>query len=73
VANGEVANRLVTARKQYRCESFGTAPHFIDSGVGYVRTVMFPGDVNSSDRPWVMRICTPCWQPRPLPPERTVR
>ena len=49
------------ARKRYRCEDYRST-HFIEPGQQHVRAVCFPGDVNSSDRPWVMRVCVPCWR-----------
>lgn len=66
----ETSDTTLTARKRYVCEAFDyRGRHFIEPGDEYVRTVCFPGDVNSSERPWVMRICEGCWtEPWRFPP-----
>ena len=49
--------RIVTARKRHRCEDYLPGYCWIEPGDRYVRAVCFPGDVNSSPQPWVMRLC----------------
>lgn len=52
----------VTARKQYWCDGPGRRDHRIPVGAPYVRCVLFPdGDVNTSDRPWMVRVCSDCY------------
>jgi hypothetical protein len=63
--------RAVVAAKRHRCDAYGGPVHHIEAGVEYVRTTVFPGDVNSSGRPSVARVCVACWSPRPLPPNAT--
>ena len=74
-----VSEALVRARKRHWCEEYGQA-HRIEPGEDYVRAVAFPdGEVNTGDRPWVMRICCdhflkygrtlPARKTRPIPPE----
>ena len=57
-ARHDYTERIVTARKRHRCAEY-TVTCWIEPGDRYLRAVSFPGDVNSSDRPWVMRICLP--------------
>lgn len=57
--------KAVTARKCHRCDaaqdiSWGRACRDIQPGDRYVRMVCFPGDINSSSAPWVMRACPAC-------------
>jgi hypothetical protein len=58
--------KIVTARKSYNCDAAQDASWFrhcsgrIAAGQQYVRMVCFPGDVNSSHVPWVMRACPAC-------------
>lgn len=59
----------VVARKRHWCEDYPHS-HHIEPGETYVRTVAFPdGDINTGDRPWVLKICEKCWTQygRPLP------
>jgi hypothetical protein len=63
-----------TARKPFRCDDRGDRA--VVAGQRYVRMVAFPGtDVNSSDRPWVLRVCEACATRygRPMPPTRGER
>ena len=53
-ARVDYTQRIVTARKRHRCED---GRCWIEPGDKYVRAVCFPGEVNSSPRPWVMRLC----------------
>lgn len=58
--------KVVTARKSHRCDAAQDASWFractgrIQPGEKYVRMVCFPGDINSSEVPWVMRACPGC-------------
>ena len=58
--------KTVRARKRHRCAvahdgSWARAcTGWIEPAEEYVRAVCFPGDVNSSDVPWVMRMCSAC-------------
>lgn len=58
--------KIVTARKGWRCDAAEDASWFrhcsgrIRPGDKYVRMVCFPGDVNPTDVPWVMRACPAC-------------
>ena len=67
----------VRAGKRHRCDDFyGCVTRWIEKGDDHIRMVAFPGhDANSSARPWVMRICIPCWRrydaEKPLPPRRS--
>jgi len=57
---------VVRARKRYECdaaEDFSwcrACSGWIERGERYVRMVCFPGDINSSRVPWVMRACPRC-------------
>lgn len=55
------STKRVVARKTHPCcgsgyECRGT----IEPGHVYLRHVSFPGDVNSSGKPWVIRECLDC-------------
>lgn len=58
--------KIVTARKAHRCDATHDASWFracsgqIKPGERYVRMVCFPGDINTSRAPWVMRACPGC-------------
>ena len=60
------SRKTVKARKRHRCDVLTDASWFractgwINPGEEYVRAVCFPGDVNSSNVPWVMRLCGAC-------------
>jgi len=60
----EYSRRVVKARKPHRCDARAGYPYpcrgIIQPGTSYVRTVAFPGDVNTSTVPWVMKICDNC-------------
>ncbi len=47
------------ARKRRRCDDYPPTPAcWINPGDLYLRAVAFPdGDVNTSDKPWVLNIC----------------
>jgi hypothetical protein len=52
---------LVKARKFHRCDNYGSGCKNIAAGEHYYRLVSWPGDeVNSSGRPWIMKICQVC-------------
>lgn len=52
----------VKARRTYRCDSYSheACTRWVDPGEHYYRLVVFPGDVNPTTRPWIMRICRSC-------------
>jgi len=58
--------KVVTARKPHQCDAWADSSWArsctgrIQPGEQYVRMVCFPGDVNSSGVPWVMRACPAC-------------
>lgn len=58
--------KVVKARKRHQCDGyrdntwFRACDGWIRPGQRYVRMVCFPGDVNSSGWPWVMRACPGC-------------
>ena len=62
----ETTAKIVKARKRYACNAaqdaswFRACTGYIQAGDHYVRMVCFPGDVNSSRVPWVMRACPAC-------------
>jgi hypothetical protein len=69
-------SQTVTTRVRRRCNegSLCAGTEWIEPGDDYARHVAFPdGDINCSDRPWVMRLCVPCQTRygRPMPPRRT--
>lgn len=56
------AVRARTARKAHRCE---TCRHrSIAPGHRYLLHTLFPGDINSSGRPWVSKECIACVEKR---------
>ena len=60
----------VTARKAFTCQSY-RCYNRIQPGEAYARWVAFPGhDANDGPQPWVLRICTACQAPKPMPPRR---
>lgn len=59
---------VVEARKHHRCEADNHGcKKWIEPKEFYLRLVAFPdGDVNTSEAPWVMRICKNCLNPELL-------
>jgi hypothetical protein len=69
----DTARRVVTARKQYRCDVRDhyprPCPGTIRPGERYVRLVAFPGHIaNDGPAPWVMRECLACAANRGVEP-----
>jgi hypothetical protein len=64
----------VIARKSFRCEEYQCRQP-VEPGEAYARTVAFPGDVNSSNRPWVLKLCSSCYTRygKTMPPRRSYR
>lgn len=55
------AAKAVRARKYRYCNGETWAHDVrIQPGDLYVRSVMFPGDINFSGRPWVHALCSAC-------------
>ena len=71
----------VVARKVHWCDDERgrggqVGHHRIPAGAPYVRCVAFPdGDINCTDRPWTVRICSDCYcqHGASMPPPRTRR
>jgi hypothetical protein len=62
----------VIARKAFRCQSY-RCHNMVQPGEPYARHVAFPGhDCNDGPAPWVLRICSDCQAPKPMP-ARTFR
>ena len=52
----------VKARKPHKCEGYRHDGGHISAGDFYYRGVCWPGDVNTSNEPWVIKLCRDCLQ-----------